>query len=65
MRHLTIGGCVMSIYEVILASYQDSNNDGNGDIQGLRQRLDYLQFLGIKVIWLIPIFVISILVLEH
>jgi hypothetical protein len=34
------------IYEIILASYQDSNNDGIGDIHGLRQRLDYIQSLG-------------------
>lgn len=34
------------VYEIVLASYQDSNNDGIGDIQGLRQRLDYIQSLG-------------------
>ncbi|CAF1444558.1 unnamed protein product [Adineta ricciae] len=44
------------IYEVITASYQDSNNDGFGDIQGLRQRLDYIQSIGIKTIWLTPIY---------
>ncbi|CAF1091752.1 unnamed protein product [Adineta steineri] len=44
------------IYEIILSSYQDSNNDGIGDIQGLRQRLDYIQSLGMKTIWLTPIY---------
>jgi glycosidase len=44
------------IYEILLASYQDSNNDGIGDIHGLRQRLDYIQSIGIKTIWLTPIY---------
>ncbi|CAF0986512.1 unnamed protein product [Rotaria sp. Silwood1] len=44
------------IYEIVVASYQDSNNDGIGDIQGLRQRLDYIQSLGVKTIWLTPIY---------
>ncbi|CAF4544404.1 unnamed protein product [Rotaria sp. Silwood2] len=34
------------IYEIVVASYQDSNNDDIGDMQGLRQRLDYMQSLG-------------------
>jgi hypothetical protein len=34
------------IYEIIVASYQDSNDDGIGDIHGLKQRLDYIQSLG-------------------
>lgn len=44
------------IYEIVVASYQDSNNDGIGDIQGLKQRLDYIQSLGVKTIWLTPIY---------
>lgn len=44
------------IYEILLSSYQDSNNDGIGDINGLRQRLDYIQSLGIRTIWLTPIY---------
>lgn len=44
------------IYEILLASYQDTNNDGIGDLAGLRQRLDYIQSLGIKTIWLTPIY---------
>jgi hypothetical protein len=44
------------IYEIIVASYQDSNNDGIGDIHGLRQRLNYIQSLGVKTIWLTPIY---------
>ena len=34
------------IYEILLASYQDSNDDGYGDLRGLQQRLDYIQSLG-------------------
>ena len=41
--------------EVFVRSYQDSNGDGVGDLRGLTQRLDYLQALGIKGLWLMPI----------
>ena len=41
--------------EVFVRSYQDSNGDGVGDLRGLAQRLDYLQALGIKGLWLMPI----------
>ena len=36
-------------------SYQDSNGDGVGDLNGLRQRLDHLSWLGIDAVWLCPI----------
>src|ERR1700746_1950667 len=41
--------------EVFVRSYQDSNGDGVGDLRGLTQRLDYLQALGIKGLWLMPV----------
>jgi alpha-amylase len=41
--------------QVFVRSYQDSNGDGIGDLQGLIQRLDYLQDLGIKGLWLMPV----------
>lgn len=41
--------------EIYVRGYQDSNGDGVGDIRGLIQRLDYLQDLGIKGLWLMPI----------
>ncbi|AHM59643.1 alpha amylase [Flammeovirgaceae bacterium 311] len=44
------------IYEVYARSFQDSNGDGIGDIRGLINRLDYLQWLGIKAIWLTPVY---------
>jgi glycosidase len=42
--------------EIYVRGYQDSDGDGIGDLQGLVSRLDYLQGLGIKGIWLMPVF---------
>ncbi|CAF1295845.1 unnamed protein product [Adineta steineri] len=42
-------------YEIFVQSFFDSNGDGIGDLNGLRQKLDYLSDLGITVIWLMPI----------
>lgn len=44
------------IYQVYPRSFQDSNNDGIGDLRGITYRLDYLQELGIEAIWLSPVF---------
>ena len=44
------------IYQIYPKSFQDSNDDGIGDLNGIRQRLPYLQQLGINTIWLNPIF---------
>ena len=43
------------IYSVDVGLFQDSNDDGVGDFQGLMGRLDYLTRLGISTIWLHPI----------
>lgn len=45
------------IYQIWPRSFNDSNNDGIGDIRGIIQKLDYLQNLGIDQIWLSPVFV--------
>ncbi len=42
------------IYQIYPRSFQDSNHDGIGDLQGIIQRLDYLQELGVNAIWLCP-----------
>ncbi len=42
-------------YEIFVRSFQDSDGDGIGDFQGIIQRLDYLEDLGISGIWLMPI----------
>ena len=44
------------IYQIYPKSFQDSNGDGIGDLQGIISRLDYLKELGIDAIWLSPIF---------
>ena len=44
------------VYEIYVQSFQDSNDDGIGDLKGIMQRLDYLQQLGITMIWLTPIY---------
>lgn len=44
------------IYEIYPRSFQDSNGDGIGDLNGITSRLDYLQKLGVDAIWLTPIF---------
>jgi maltose alpha-D-glucosyltransferase/alpha-amylase len=44
------------IYEVHIKAFCDSNGDGIGDFEGLLQKLDYLQNLGITAIWLLPFY---------
>jgi maltose alpha-D-glucosyltransferase/alpha-amylase len=44
------------IYELHVRAFADANNDGVGDFQGLIQKLDYLQDLGVTCIWLLPFF---------
>jgi maltose alpha-D-glucosyltransferase/alpha-amylase len=43
-------------YEVLIRGFADSNADGTGDIRGLIDKLDYLQWLGIDCVWLLPIY---------
>ena len=42
------------LYQVYPRSYSDADGDGNGDLAGLRARLDHLEWLGIDGIWLSP-----------
>lgn len=44
------------IYQIYPRSFQDSNHDGIGDIQGIISHLDYLKKLGIDAIWLSPVY---------
>ena len=44
-----------TFYEIFVYSFCDSNGDGIGDLQGVISKLDYLQELGIRGIWLMPI----------
>jgi len=43
-------------YEVLIRGFSDSNGDGTGDIRGLTGRLDYLQWLGVDCLWLLPLY---------
>jgi oligo-1,6-glucosidase len=44
------------IYQIYPRSFKDSNGDGIGDIPGIIEKLDYIQSLGIDVIWLCPVY---------
>ena len=44
------------VYQIYPRSFQDSNGDGIGDLNGIRQRLSYLKDLGVDVIWLSPVY---------
>ena len=44
------------IYQVYPRSFQDSNDDGVGDLPGIIQRLDYLKSLNVTAVWLSPIY---------
>lgn len=43
-------------YQIYPRSFQDSNGDGVGDLNGITSRLDYLKDLGIDIIWLSPVY---------
>lgn len=44
------------IYQIHVRAYHDANGDGIGDFQGLTEKLDYIQNLGVTAIWLLPFF---------
>ncbi len=44
------------IYQLHVRTFCDSNNDGIGDFPGLMQKLDYLQYMGVDALWLMPFF---------
>src|SRR5215211_1801354 len=44
------------IYQIYPRSFADSNGDGVGDLRGIRERLDYLSWLGVDALWLSPIY---------
>ena len=43
-------------YEVLVRGFNDSGDDGTGDLRGLTEKLDYLQWLGIDCLWLLPFY---------
>ncbi|GAL27587.1 glucan 1,6-alpha-glucosidase [Vibrio variabilis] len=44
------------VYQIYPRSFNDSNGDGIGDIPGIIEKLDYIQGLGVNVIWLSPVY---------
>ena len=44
------------IYQIYPRSFQDSNQDGIGDIPGIIAQLDYIKELGVDAIWISPFF---------
>jgi len=43
-------------YQIYPRSFNDSNGDGIGDLPGIRERIDYLDYLGIDAVWLCPVY---------
>ena len=43
-------------YEVLVRGFYDSNGDGTGDLRGITEKLDYLEWLGVDCLWLLPFY---------
>lgn len=43
-------------YEILVRGFKDSNGDGTGDLRGLVEKLDYLEWLGVDCLWLLPLY---------
>src|SRR3974390_1959809 len=44
------------IYQIYPRSFQDTNGAGIGDLAGIEQRLEYLQWLGVDALWISPVY---------
>ena len=44
------------VYQIYVRSFKDSNGDGIGDLRGILEKLDYLKYLGVDVLWLTPVY---------
>ena len=44
------------IYQIVVPSFLDTNGDGLGDLPGVLQRVEYLEWLGVEAVWLSPIY---------
>ena len=42
-------------YEIFVRSYKDSDGDGIGDLQGVIEKLDYIEYMGYDGLWLMPV----------
>lgn len=52
---LTVQAAPGPIYEIFVASFADGDGDRHGDLQGLLDKLDYIDALGVQSIWLMPL----------
>jgi maltose alpha-D-glucosyltransferase/alpha-amylase len=43
-------------YEIHVRGFFDGNGDGSGDLRGLTEKLEYLKWLGIDCVWLLPMY---------
>ena len=43
-------------YEILVRGFYDANGDGTGDLRGVTEKLDYLQWLGVDCLWLLPFY---------
>jgi maltose alpha-D-glucosyltransferase/alpha-amylase len=43
-------------YEISVSAFKDSSGNGRGDLKGLTEKLDYIKYLGVDCIWLMPIY---------
>lgn len=58
------GGKIMSrndwrksvVYQIYLKSFNDTTVNGKGDLNGIIEKLDYLEFLGVDYLWLTPLY---------
>src|ERR1700748_2203709 len=48
------------IYQLHVKAFFDADNDGIGDFEGLRRKLDYLQDLGVTTLWLLPFYSVAL-----
>jgi oligo-1,6-glucosidase len=44
------------VYQIYPASFNDSNGDGIGDLPGITAKLDYIQTIGVDIIWICPMY---------
>jgi len=44
-------------YEIFVRGFRDSQGDGTGDLTGLTEKLDYLEWLGVACLWLLPFYI--------
>ena len=44
------------VYQIYPKSFYDTNGDGIGDLRGIKEKLDYIQSLGVNAIWICPIY---------